>query len=139
MNIRFSRGFSLFGRNKKKCDFTPDIKLLSHFQSTYFTPALEKHKAGDYKGAIVLYGKAVSEGSQIACFNLGLYYLFGVGVAKDTDKFVDLWILGGKINPNHVNLFRLLSNISLFPDLTREVTCLFISIHCFIVHFSLFP
>ena len=94
----------------KKTNISPDIKLLSHFQSTYFTPALEKHKAGDYKGAMELYEKAVDEGSQIGCFNLGMYYLFGVGVEKDFEKGIEWFKKGGNVEKEDVWMIRELGN-----------------------------
>ena len=113
-NIRFPRGLQLFGRNKKKHDFPPDIKLLSYFQSTFFTPAIEKHKSGDYKGAMELYEKAAGEGSQIACFNLGMYYLFGIGVEKDFEKGIEWLKRGGKVEEEEVWMIRELSNREFF-------------------------
>ena len=116
MTIRYSRGLQLFGR-REKCDFPPDIKLLSHFQSTFFTPAIDKHKAGDYKGAMGLYEKAAGEGSQIACLNLGMYYLFGAGVEKDFEKGIEWFKRGGKVEEEEVWMIRELSNREFF---TRE-------------------
>ena len=98
----------------KKCNFPPDIKLLSHFQSTFFTPAIDKHKGGDYKGAMELYEKAAGEGSQIACLNLGMYYLFGVGVEKDFEKGIEWFKRGGKVEEEEVWMIRELSNREFF-------------------------
>ncbi len=124
MTIRFSRGWQLFGR-KRKCDFPPNFKLLSHFQSTFFTPAIDKHKAGDYKGAMELYEKAVGEGSQIACFNIGLYYLFGVGVKKDFEKGMEWFKKGGKVEAEEVWMIRELSNRELFTTEGVDMSGLF--------------
>ena len=128
MNVVFP-GLLKMKWNLIPCDFPPDIKCLSHFNQAFFKHAIEEHKSGDYDKAIELYRKAADEGSQLACYNLGNYYLFGVGVEKNTDKFVEWWERGGQIHPNQVKLFQLLSNISFFTDSSHEPTCLFIFNH----------
>ena len=135
MNVKLASFFTPSFR-LTQCEFSLDIQHLSHFYSTYFKPAIDKHKTGDYAGAIDLYRRAIDEGSHVACYNLGNCYLFGVGVEKDTDKFVEYWERGGHIHPNQVRLFRYLSNIPLFSDSSPEPTCLFI-LNSFIVTYYL--
>lgn len=83
-----------------------------------------------------LYEKAADEGSQMACFNLANYYLFGVGVEENTKeknkkKVIELWKRGGHIDPSHSTLFNCLSNISLFSNSSqKELVCLFFLFLC---------
>ncbi len=91
--------------------------------------ALKEHNEGNHSEAVRIYSELSEKGSKLACYNLGNCYLFGKGVEKDTDKFVEYWERGGHIHPNQLRLFRLLSNISLFSDSSPEPTCLFILTH----------
>ena len=116
-------------RKLTQIDIPPDDKLFTHFYSTYFKPAMTKHKSGDYGGAMDLYRRAADEGSRIAYFNLGNYYLFGVGVERDVGQFIEYWKRGGHLNSNNAMILRLLSNISLFSDSSAKPTCLFIVTH----------
>ena len=126
MNVFFSWKLIDIVRKRKKLDFPQDIKLLSHLQSTYFTPAIERHKKGDYQGAMKFYEKAVYEGSQVACFNFGLYYLFGVGVKKDFEKGIEWLKKGGKVKEEEVWVIRELGNRDLFPREGVDMSGLFI-------------
>ena len=72
--------------------------------------ALALHKCGEHNKAFDIYLERACGGSQIACFNLGNCFIFGVGVECDVMTGLSFWMNGGSIKDEDVELMRILSN-----------------------------
>jgi TPR repeat protein len=56
----------------------------------FFSAGLSKQRKKDYKGAIELFERACAEGQDAACYQLGVIYRDGVGVAV-SDRRAQSW------------------------------------------------
>ena len=72
--------------------------------------ALTKHDERNHSEAVKIYSELVEKGSQLACFNLGNCYLFGVGVRKDRKKGLELFGKCGGVKNDDLDWMRKLSN-----------------------------
>ena len=112
----------LFGRKK----IPSDIPVLSEFVQEYFEPAQKMHERGDYSGAVHVYERAVSKGSQLGCFVLSQYYLHGLGVEKDLGKYLSLLEEGGVIRDGCVSsVYRVLVNEGFSETVELNLHCVY--------------
>jgi len=95
-----------------------DIPIFTNLIKVYFEPAMKRYNAGDYCGAIKLFEEAVDVGSQLACYVLSQFYLYGIGVEKDYKRFLSLTGKGGIIRDDCLYIYKRFT----FPDYSKNMS-----------------
>ncbi len=113
------------------------FSLQDHIKTSLFSvpfydllkTALKEHDEGKHSESVKIYSELSEKGCQLACYNLGNCYLFGVGAKKDLKKVVDMFGKCGTIKDDDLKWMRLLSN-----DRHMETTSLDLHVCFFFSH-----